>query len=276
MRLSVLLSIYRLENPDYLESSLASIWCGQQLRPDEIVLVIDGPVPERLQSVIETWRSRIGPPLRPIWLKENQGLGGALRVGLNACNGEFVARIDADDMANCSRFQKQIDFLSKNPQVDILGTCATLIDKEGAPIGKREVPVCHAEIRRLIWSCPIIHPSVMYRRARIVEVGSYSADIARRQEDYDLWIRALRKGLIFHNMPESLTLYRAGDGFKNDWRVGWHRLRIGWSAVKEFDPRCSSYLGICYPLVRGLLPRRIRGYLIKMSRHWDPRNSYSD
>lgn len=271
MSFSVLMSIYRHEKPDYLERSLKSIWSKQQLKPDEIVLVLDGPITDQLQSVVSRWKAYIGEALQILPLRENIGLGGALRAGLNVCSSEFVARMDADDIALDTRFQKQIDFLSRNPHIEVLGSYAYLINTAGEQIGERSVPVSNAEIKRLIWACPIIHPSVMFRRARILEVGSYDADIAPRQEDYDLWIRAARKGITFHNLPECLIFYRVSREEKNDWRVGWNRLKIGWSAATEFDPRLLSYFGVFYPLVRSLLPRCLRNPIVRLLHFWDPR-----
>ncbi|MCO7728840.1 glycosyltransferase [Brucella intermedia] len=271
MSLSVLVSIYRLERPNYLERSLKSIWSDQQLKPDEIVLVLDGPITHQLQTVVSRWKKQIGESLRIVPLGENIGLGGALRAGLNACSCEFVARMDADDIALDTRFQKQVEYLSSNPDIAVLGSCAFLINAEGEQIGERTVPVTDTEIKRLIWTCPMIHPSVMFRRLRILEAGSYDADIPSRQEDYDLWIRAARHGLKFHNLPESLIFYRVSGEEKNDWRVGWNRLKIGWSAAQEFDPRLLSYLGVFYPLIRSLLPRYLRNRLIKLIRFCDPR-----
>ncbi|MGC0055121.1 glycosyltransferase [Brucella pituitosa] len=271
MNFSVLMSIYLLEKPNYLERCLKSIWSDQQLKPDEIVLVLDGPITHQLQVVVNRWKKYLGEVLRIVPLNENIGLGGALRAGLDVCSFEFVARMDADDVALDTRFQKQIDFLSKNPHVAVLGSCAYLINAEGERIGERSVPVTNAEIKRLIWACPMIHPSVIFRRERILKTGSYDANIAPRQEDYDLWIRAARNGLIFHNIPESLIYYSVGDEEKNDWRVGWNRLKIGWSAAMEFDPRLLSYLGVFYPLIRSLLPRYLRNLLIGLSRFYDPR-----
>ncbi|MCX2697846.1 glycosyltransferase [Ochrobactrum chromiisoli] len=271
MNFSVLMSVYHCEKPDYLERSLESIWTEQQLKPSEIVLVLDGPITDQLQTVISRWKAHIGEALRIIPLRENIGLGGALRAGLNACSCDLVARMDADDIALNTRFQRQIDFLVRNPHIDILGSCAYLINDREEQIGKRSVPVSDAEIRRLVWTCPIIHPSVIYRRKRILEAGSYDAYIAPRQEDYDLWIRAARNGLTFHNLSEPLILYRVSREDKNNWRVGWNRLKIGWSAVTEFDRRAISYLGIIYPLVRSLTPRYLRCYLVKASKFWDPR-----
>lgn len=271
MSFSVLMSIYRHEKPDYLDRSLKSIWSDQQLKPDEIVLVLDGPITDQLQAVVSKWKRYIGQELRIVPLKENVGLGGALRAGLDACSYDFVARMDADDIALGSRFQRQIDFLMRNPHIDILGSCADLIDADGKQIGRRNVPIYNAEITQLVWSCPIIHPTVMYRRPRILNAGSYDAQIAHRQEDYDLWIRAARKGLIFHNLSESLIFYRVSAEERNNWRVGWNRLRIGWSAVSEFDRRLISYLGVIYPLLRGITPKHLRNYVIKTSQFFDPR-----
>ena len=273
--ISALLSVYAGDNSRYLDACLASIWDWQERRPDEIVIVQDGPVPLPLREILAKWRDRLGPAVARILVHdENRGLGESLRTGLRHCEGDLVARIDADDLALPSRLLLQERFLTGHPEVDILGGAARLIDEEGRFLGVRRMPVDHQEIRQRIWSCPLIHPSVMFRKQAIISVGSYDGQLARRQEDYELWIRAARSRLVFHNLPDELIAYRVPEnaGRKNGIDVGWNRILIGWSAVREFDPRPYAYVALAYPLIRALLPGFLSRVLQKRVAGLDPRS----
>ena len=112
---SVLLSVYWKENPDWLRLSLKSIWEDQSLKPAEIVLVKDGPLTDRLETVISQFKQ--SAPLKIVPLSQNQGLGRALNEGLKFCSFDLVARMDTDDISKPDRFEKQIRFISQHPDI---------------------------------------------------------------------------------------------------------------------------------------------------------------
>ena len=114
---SVLLSVYKKEQPTYLRQSLDSLF-SQTLPPDEIVLVKDGPLTPELDAVITEYQTRC-TILKVIPLTHNQGLGKALNEGLKHCSYELVARMDTDDIAKPERFEKQIRVFTEHPEVDV-------------------------------------------------------------------------------------------------------------------------------------------------------------
>jgi amylovoran biosynthesis glycosyltransferase AmsE len=250
-KFSVLMSVYHKEKPEYLDLALKSIWDDQALKPDQIVLVKDGPLTNQLDSIIEIWKKSC-PVLKIVSLEKNVGLGQALNVGLNECSFSLVARMDADDISLPDRFRKQIELFGKQPEIDICGTWCTEINEKNELKRKRKVPTEDEDIKRLVWSCPINHPTVMFRKEKILEAGSYNAKIAHRQEDYELWIRCSFAGLKFANLSESLLHYRITDEYfkKNSVGVGFNRFLIGLKAVRKFDPRLQALLGISYPFFR--------------------------
>ena len=117
---SVLLSVYWKENPDWLRLSLKSIWEDQSLKPAEIVLVKDGPLTDRLETVISQFKQ--SAPLKIVPLSQNQGLGRALNEGLKFCSFDLVARMDTDDISKPDRFEKQIRFISQHPDISVVGS----------------------------------------------------------------------------------------------------------------------------------------------------------
>ena len=117
---SVPMSVYHAENPKFLLESFDSI-ARQTWQPSEIVLVEDGPLTPALEAVIQLLRDRFSI-LRTVQLEENQGLGAALNAGLAACRYELVARMDTDDIAVPWRFERQINEVSNDTTLSLVGS----------------------------------------------------------------------------------------------------------------------------------------------------------
>ncbi len=133
-----------------------------------------------------------------------------LNTGLGLCTAEFVARLDADDVAHPTRLQDQLDFLISNPDVAVVGSAASLIDDAGNPTGVRAVPTDPDDVlRRMRWRNALIHPSVMFRRDVIAGLNGYDTD-ADNVEDYELWMRVLEHHQIAA-LPQALIAYRIHD-----------------------------------------------------------------
>lgn len=105
---SVAMCVYGKDNPAWFEEALASVTVNQTVKPDEVVLVVDGPVPEEIWHVIRKYEKILGGGLRVINLKTNQGLGKALRVAVAAARNEIIARMDSDDLSLPERFEVQL------------------------------------------------------------------------------------------------------------------------------------------------------------------------
>lgn len=273
-KVSVLMAVYIGDQSEFLTRALASITVEQIQPPGEVVLVEDGPLGEALNSVLDDWQIRLGSHLKRVVLRKNQGLGAALNAGLAACVFPLVARMDADDVALPGRLAAQLALLDKHPEVDICGGQAEDIDDKGRVLRMRRVPVDNTAIRRVIWSCPLIHPSVVFRRDRIVELGSYATGANQRQEDFELWVRAALNGTVFHNIDKVVLHYRVlGSHFsKNSPRVGFSRLRVGLRAVNAFDRRIYAYIALLYPFLRSFLPTKLAQKLHGFAERFDPRD----
>ncbi|TMO40770.1 glycosyl transferase family 2 [Pseudoalteromonas sp. S4389] len=272
MKFSVLMSVYSGEIPSFLESCLNSLLL-QTLPPAEVVLVEDGKIPEELDIVIEKYRAILN--IISVRLPANKGLGCALNEGLKSCIYDFVARMDTDDIALPTRFEKQISYLVKNKGVDILGTRAVYIDKDNNVYGNEKIlPIKHLDIKESLWACPIIHPSVVFRKSLIEKVGSYSLTLKRRQ-DYELWFRCAAAGAVFHNLEESLLQYRVLETShkKNSLKVSIDQAKIGIKGSWSLNLGFVSYVGVCFPIVKSLLPYRFRGGVLNFLARFDPRES---
>lgn len=117
---SILLAVYKKENPVYFSQSLDSIF-SQILFPHEVVLVKDGPLTDDLERVINKYQSKYYI-LKVVSLPVNQGLGKALNEGLKHCSHDLVARMDTDDIVKPDRFEKQLKIFQEDPEVDVVGS----------------------------------------------------------------------------------------------------------------------------------------------------------
>ena len=269
MQVTVLISVYAKEKPEYLKSALDCVY-EQTLCPDEVVLVEDGPIGEELESVISAF-----PHLKIVKIEKNQGLSNALNIGLKYCTNDIVARMDTDDICFPTRFEKQIKYFQLHPEVDIVGTFASKIDETGYDLNDIiSVPVVHKDIIRLIWTCPMNHPTVMFRKDKILSIGGYNSDAGPRQDDYDLWFRCAAKGLRFANIPESLLYYRffSDSVKKNNIKVGWYRMKVGLRGCRYLHLPIMAHIGVCVPFIRSLLPYPINVYFQYLMNHINPRN----
>lgn len=206
MKFSVLMSVYKKEKAEYLRESLASVY-GQTLLADEVILVEDGPLTAELYELIEEEKS-LHSNLITVVLPKNQGLGLALREGIQHCKHEFVARMDTDDVCKPERFAKEVAYLTANPDVSVVGSW---IDEfETSPeevVTVRKVPEDSDEIYKFAKKRnPLNHPTVMFRKSEVLKAGSYVS--FPLFEDYYLWVRMLQRGCKFHNIQESLLYFR--------------------------------------------------------------------
>lgn len=208
-KFSVLMSIYYRENPEYLDQALTSIWDDQTLKPNEIVLVKDGPLTKELDEVVNKWYLRLAQSLKIVPLAENCGLGVALNEGLAVCSYDIVARMDADDISISDRFFLQLSEFEEG--VDLVG--GYISEFEESPEFQdrmRKVPISCSDIGDYIrYRNPFNHPSVIYRKSAVQEAGGYK-DMPNF-EDYYLWARMFinnKSGM--KNIPNVLVKMRAG------------------------------------------------------------------
>ena len=184
---SVLFSVYN--GADYLREAINSI-LNQTYREFEFIIIDDGSTDATPQILDEFTDTRI------IRLQNDQNLGLviSLNKALAVAKGEIIARMDADDISLPKRFEKQIEFLLKNPSIDLCGTWADLIDENGKIIGEKKFPKRHlAIIRALLLLSPIIHPTFFAKSEVFKELKGYNPRF-EYAEDYEFLLRAKKTG----------------------------------------------------------------------------------
>ncbi|MBR5239719.1 MAG: glycosyltransferase [Clostridia bacterium] len=219
MNYSVLMSVYHKEQPTHLRVAVESM-LNQTVPPSDFVIVCDGPLTEELDRVIDEFKNQAPELFQIVRLEENKGLGLALKEGLAFCKEELVARMDTDDIAVSDRMEQQLAFMSKHPEISVVGT--QIAEFEETPdhiIRYRMVPECHKDIlHKLKFANPMNHVTVLFQKEHVLNVGSYPHHPGF--EDYHLWTKLLAEGYLFHNLPHTGCLVRA-DAHMLKRRDGW-------------------------------------------------------
>lgn len=263
LKYSVLMSVYRKEKPEYLKESIISM-LNQTIKPDEIVLVKDGPLTAELDAVIDKFKS--SNLIKVVPLDQNVGLGKALNIGLEKCKNELIARMDTDDISINNRCEKQLELFLKNDNLSVVGTAiAEFIGDPENVVAYKDVKTSHKDILNNIkFRNPINHPSVMFKKNDVLSVGNYKH--WNLNEDYYLWLRMAHQGFLFQNINESLVkmritdetyLRRGGwDYFVNQKNLFDYMLNNKIINVFEYTYNNSIRL-----ITRVLIPNRMRKFL---------------
>lgn len=198
MKISVLMPVYNGEK--YIKEAIDSI-LQQTFSNFELLIVNDGSN-DRSEEIIKNYNDN---RIRLLKNERNLGLVKTLNIGLDATEGEYVARMDQDDISCPDRLEKQIVFMEKHPEVGVLGTWTKVLREKDIFIGRYYCN--HEEIKAsLIFSSPMAHPSVMLRK-EVMEKNNLKYKEGSRTEDYELWSRMIRY-TKFANLSKPLLIYR--------------------------------------------------------------------
>lgn len=210
MKYSVLMSVYKNEKVEYFIQSVNSL-LNQTIQPEQIVLVRDGGVYEELQSAIDKYVNDYPDMFTYLPLEQNGGLGNALRYGLTYCRNELIGRMDTDDISVPDRFEKQLEFMKNNPDVDIVGGNISEFTNEPTEIvDYRIVPQTHEEIEAYLKNRnPFNHGTVMFKKSALEKAGSYESFYLF--EDWYLWVKMYLSGAKFANINVVLVNFRISD-----------------------------------------------------------------
>lgn len=258
---SVLMSLYKKENPEYLRIAIDSM-LNQTVAPDEIVLVEDGPLTDELYSVLDEY-----PMLHRIKNETNLGLGLALNVGLKECRNELIARMDTDDCSKPERCEKQLQRFLEKPYLAIVGShIDEFIGDTSNVISQRIVPTTSEEIYKFAKKRSAFnHPAVMYSKTAVLENNGY-ADLKRNQ-DVDLFGRMLFNGYKAENIDEALLWFRSSDELakrRKSWQNTWSYIatirnfwKMGYSSFTDY-----AIVGIAQTGMY-LMPIKLQNYIYK-------------
>lgn len=254
MTFSVLLSVYMKERPEYLKQALESIWANQTLKPDQIVLVEDGPLPDSLEEIVQGSKFKVQreghTAFTVVKLPANGGLTKALNEGLKYVTSDLIARMDSDDISEPHRFERQVAYLESHPDVDIISGSLQEFDAEHECLNVRYYPQTHEEcVKFIVKACPLAHPSVMMRK-RIFDEGLKYDERYRMSQDIKLWYDAVLADYRLGNIPEvTLFFRREGDVFRRRSRAkAWNEFKIYMNGIYRLKGLFT--LSYRYPIAR--------------------------
>ena len=268
MKFSVCTSIYKNDRPEFVKVALDSMLVNQSVKPNEIILVQDGPIPTELSQLLSEYEGAYPEVMHIIRLKENKGLGNALKLGVENAKYDICARMDSDDICLSNRFEKQLAYLEAHPECDIVGGQMTeFIDTPDNIVGRRVVPFSNEEIYEYMKSrCALNHVTVMFRKEAVLKAGNYQDWFWN--EDYYLWVRMMMAGCNFANIPDVAVNVRSGAdqyarrGGKKyfDSEIGIKKLMLekGMITRKEY---IINYIERF--IIQLMLPNSVRGWVFR-------------
>lgn len=260
---SVLMSIYSLDNPLWLDESIESIM-NQTFKTNNFVIVKDGYLGLELEQIIDKYNNKYPGIFNIISQSIQKGLGESLKIGVLQCKNEYIARMDSDDISVNDRIEKQ---LKKMIELNL--------DIVGSNIGEfnnnindckfvRNLPENDEQIKKYCKKRnPFGHSSVIIKKDKILKAGNYRPDY-KYCEDYDLWIRMIQKGAKCYNFKQILTYMRVNKNFYK--RRGGIKYLIYIAKFKKMEYKTGYFSLSDYIISLGasilvcLLPNNIRRY----------------
>ena len=264
---SVAMAVYRNDNAVDFAEAVRSIYDSQIVKPSEIIIVIDGPIPESLETTLESLKKDIGI-IKFVRFEKNQGHAAVRQAGLEAASFDLVAVMDADDISVPQRFEMQLEAFAKHPEASVIGgQIKEFIEKPSNVVGERIVPEKDDEIKLYLKSrCPMNLVTVMYRKKDVAAVGGFMDWYC--EEDYYLWIRLAENGYKFFNVSDNLVNVRVGKEmyqrrggwkyFKSEARLQAYMLKHGVISLPRY-----IYNTIGRFVVQVAMPNRLRGFIFQ-------------
>lgn len=254
--ISIIMGIYNMESKKNLvELAIQSI-LTQSYSNFEFIICDDGSE----DNTYELVKNIINNDKRVILLKnrENRGLAYSLNKCLKVATGNYIARMDADDISEKSRIEEQKNFLDKHEEYAIVG-CNLLFINENGVWGKRIFEI-EPQKESFLFTSPFCHPAIMMRRNVLDELNGYLVEkITRRAEDYDLFMRMYSKGYKGYNLQKFLYKFREdNNAYKRrayKYRIDEVQIRYRGFKMLGLMPKAWPY--VIKPLIVGLLPQKI-------------------
>ncbi len=211
-QVSIILTVYNGEK--FLREAIDSI-LNQMYQEFELIIIDDGSTDSTLQIINSYSDSRI----RLIENGQNRGQSYSRNLGIKKSKGEYIAIMDADDIAYKERIQKQLDYLINN-DADICFTWADLIDSEGTVMDIKKTTENNNLLRaKLLFECPLIHPTAFWRKSTFIQNDLWYDEKCTYAQDYELWSRAIRH-VKFAVLGESLLKFR----FRNEASISFAKV----------------------------------------------------
>ena len=265
---SVSMCVYGGDDPAFFDAALRSV-VEQTVLPSEIVLVVDGPIPASIETVIDSYRTKLtGIVFQVVYLERNMGHGEARRICFGHCSHDLIALMDADDLSVPTRFEKQLRYMAEHPETAVVGGYIhEFVGKPEHCVGKRIVPLNDADIKQYMQKrCPMNQVTVLFRKEDVAAVGGYIDWYC--EEDYYLWLRLALAGKRFGNVDENLVNVRVGEEmyqrrgglryFQSEAKLQGYMLKHHLISVPRYLINVAERL-----VLQVLMPNRLRGWVFQ-------------
>lgn len=262
MKISVIMGLYNSEKT--LRESLDSL-VRQTFQDFEVIVCDDGSTDSTL-TVAESFVPYFKERLIILKNSENKGLAYSLNHCLKAAKGQYVARMDADDIALPHRFEAQNAYLDSHTDIDMVGSDVLLFNQDGV-WGRRSYTQTPQK-KDFLKTSQFVHPTIIMKKAVLTELKGYTDEkVTRRTEDYDLFMRFYAKGYAAINLAEPLLLYREDhETYKRRaYRYRFDEMRIRYRGFKRMGLLPKGLPYVIRPLIVGLIPKP----LLKILKHED-------
>lgn len=255
-KISVIMGVYNCKNKDLLLKSVNSI-INQTFEDWEFLICNDGSSDSTLSILYEV--AKLDGRIKILSYNTNHGLAYALNYCLKHAKGEYIARQDDDDFSLPERFERQVDFLDKNMEYDLVGSNADVYNDSG--IWGEFIVDEKPNEKTFFWNNPFIHPVIMIRKNSIDKINGYRvAKETRRCEDYDMFMRLYSKKMKGYNIQEKLYLYRIENDSKKCYRPMKYRIDeavVRFKGYKKMGVLLRGFPYILKPILIGLIPQRL-------------------
>jgi len=220
-KISILLPIYG--ESIYLSEAIESV-INQSFQDWELIIISDPPIGQKTREIVGEYLKK-DPRIKYFENKIKLGFPKSLNRGLEKAQGEYIARIDDDDIwNNRKKIEKQLEFLERNKEYLLVGSGAIMIDERGKEIGRFLEPEKDSEIRNFIlYRNPFLHSSTLFCKDVVEKLGGYDETVPGAC-DYDLWLRLGKIGK-FYNFPEFLIRFRMPPSYRNPEKVRFQRIQ---------------------------------------------------
>lgn len=242
-KIAVILPVYKKDKVDYLNKSVESI-LYQTYKNIHLVIGVDGSVGDDLQENLQLIEKQ--ETVSIVWFEENRGLACVLNDLLDICfkNGyEYIARMDADDISELTRFEMQMAYMEKHSEIDVVGGAIEEIDENGNSRSKTIVyPKGPDECRAFFAKRnPHAHPAVLFRKSFFDKLnGKKYRPEYRQNQDTMLWYDGMISGTQHANIPDVVLKFRMTNAMFKKRRNGWA------FAKKQFTDRLMINRGLGY------------------------------
>lgn len=275
-KIGVLLPVYKNDSVNYLAKAVESIVL-QTYKDLHIYIGVDGPVGDDIKSYFNLIGEK--KKISIIWFEKNRGLACVLNDLIveamkNGC--DYCARMDADDISQSDRFEKQIAFLKMHPQVDVVGGAIEEIDDNSVKNGKMVVyPLTHDDCRKFFrYRDPLAHPATFFRKSYFDKVAKYNGKVNtwyrpeyRKNQDTMLWFDGFMSGCIFANLPDTVLNFRVAKDFygrRNGWKRAKQMMRSRMEINKAMKYDVSANLFALAMAIMTVSPTWLKKFLYKI------------